>query len=962
MKYFRALCRGDYGQFRFGYRGSCSLRHLYEEFDKDALFIPYSVWQDRNNDDEEGRIFGVSVALKDPRKNDGHVADMVRKACSFWDLKDPWDVVVSECTYDECLLDLSKISDTSEVESKDFRMLNLEALRWHVTYANGKGAVWERPLIDPLSKEDALSLAQDGSYAASLAAELKRIYDQPSCSQKDHSGLPVHYLIEGTNPTLYEPTLNVLLGALVQTGRIPTRNVFHFDVDDIKNLHRVDSVSSYLDTKLNDAFVEALKGNTLIVQYGPTDDEANYDEFAYATFSKLVDLLNPRLDDIQVVFLVPPHKAGLKTRLARRFAGLLVELSQDPCLDIRATRFKTLMEHLQKRACDEGLEPDEHLEDMLQEDLRNKTIRSVDETFERWRRWKRASVTYPQYLSIAEKALEERKVKQDVSAIRRLDELVGLEEVKQHIKNVVMRIGVNDEIARAGLPPRPFSLHLAFVGSPGTGKTEVARLYGEMLKEAGILSEGRVISVTGSSMSNVKDVFKRARGSVLFVDEAYGMLESPMVSITEFIACMENQRDDTVVVLAGYEHLTERLIRSNPGFRSRLGDVIRFPDYSADELLEIFKLMCDRANLLLPEETLRAARDILSRSGRSDDQGNARYVRKLFEDALGAQQVRLAKAKPQGGFSKKELQTLLPQDIGWKPSRPSAKSARQEFNELIGLTGVKKLVSDRLDFAALQKIKRDAGVKAESVPLHLAFKGNPGTGKTEVARLIGRILKEEGVLSVGDFFECGRQDLVGLVVGSTAPKVEDLFRRAKGSVIFIDEAYSLNDGQKGGYGDEAITAIVDQMEKLRDDVVVIFAGYSQDMDDFLKANAGLRSRVSCEVTFPDYTTDELMDILDSMARSRGLHLERKAREKAHDIICRASRGESFGNARFVRTLLESAMVSQGARLCQARRNDAGKAAGDEDASLTKRALTTLISDDFQWSEPEGKKPFGFVNN
>ena len=116
------------------------------------------------------------------------------------------------------------------------------------------------------------------------------------------------------------------------------------------------------------------------------------------------------------------------------------------------------------------------------------------------------------------------------------------------------------------------------------------------------------------------------------------------------------------------------------------------------------------------------------------------------------------------------------------------------------------------------------------------------------------------------------------------------------------------------------------------------------------------------MTFPDYTTDELMDILDSMARSRGLHLERKAREKAHDIICRASRGESFGNARFVRTLLESAMVSQGARLCQARRNDAGKAAGDEDASLTKRALTTLISDDFQWSEPEGKKPFGFVNN
>ena len=938
------------------------MRHLYEEFDKHALLIPYSLRQDNDDDEEEGKTFGISAVLKDPRITDEHMAGMIRKACSIWGLKDPWDIEISESTYDECLLEVDRFSHSYDVLNKDFRMLNLETLRWHVTSSNGRGAVWERPLVDPLSKAEALPLAQESPYAASLTAELERIYDGSIFDQREQTGLPVHYLVEGANPTLYEPSLDVLLGALVQTHRMPTRNIFHFVIDDIRESHRVDSSSSYLDNRLNDAFVESFKGNALIVQYGSTDGEANYDDFAYSAFTKLVDLLNSRLDDIQVVFLVPPHKAELKARLARRFAGFLVELSEDPRPDLRATDFKASMKYLKKQARDAGLEPDGHLEDMLQEDLRSKNIRSADETFERWRRWKRTSVSYPQYASIAEKALEERKVKQDVSAIRRLDELVGLEEVKQHIKNVVMRIGVNDEIARAGLPPRPFSLHLAFVGSPGTGKTEVARLYGEMLKEAGVLSEGRVISVTGSSMGNVKGVFERARGSVLFVDEAYGMLESPRVSITEFIACMENQRDDTVVVLAGYEHLIERLIRSNPGFRSRLGDVIRFPDYSADELLEIFKLMCGRVNLLLPDETVSAARDILSRSGRLDDQGNARYVRKMFEDALGAQQVRLAQAKPQGRFSKKALQTLLPQDIGWKPNRASMKSARQQFDELIGLTGVKKLVSDRLDYAALQKIKRDAGIKAESVPLHLAFKGNPGTGKTEVARLIGRILKEEGVLSVGDFFECGRQDLVGPVVGSTAPKVEDLFRRAKGSVIFIDEAYSLNDGQKGGYGDEAITTIVDQMEKLRDDVVVIFAGYSQDMDDFLMANAGLKSRLSCEVTFPDYSMDELMSILDSMVHSRGLHLERGAREKAHDIVRRAARGKNFGNARFVRTLLESAMVSQSARLCQIRRSNAGKAAGDEDASLTKRALTTLIPDDFQWSEPEGKAPIGFAGN
>ena len=192
-------------------------------------------------------------------------------------------------------------------------------------------------------------------------------------------------------------------------------------------------------------------------------------------------------------------------------------------------------------------------------------------------------------------------------------------------------------------PVQPFSMHLAFLGAPGTGKTEVARLYGQILKETGVLSEGRVICVSGSDVvrSDVEKLFDKARGSVLFIDEAYAMT-SASITISELIAHMENRRDDTVVILAGYEGEMNRLLDSNPGFRSRIGFTLHFAEYDEDELLEIFDLMCRRADLKVEDDAHRSVRDLLARNGRRPDQGNARYVRKLFEDCLGAQQARLA--------------------------------------------------------------------------------------------------------------------------------------------------------------------------------------------------------------------------------------------------------------------------------------------------------------------------------
>ncbi len=279
-------------------------------------------------------------------------------------------------------------------------------------------------------------------------------------------------------------------------------------------------------------------------------------------------------------------------------------------------------------------------------------------------------------------------------------------------------------------------------------------------------------------------------------------------------------------------------------------------------------------------------------------------------------------------------------DLGLKKG---AKSGREELQALIGLEEVKKLVSARMDLAKMQKIKRDAGMEAGFIPMHMAFKGNPGTGKTEVARLIGRILREEGVLSVGDFFECGKQDLVSAAPGESAKQIAGLFQAARGSVIFIDEAYTL----LGPGGSEAVTALIDQMEKLRDEVVVIFAGYTDEINELLDANPGFASRVRTQVEFPDYTADELVEILHFMADAQEYSLSRGVDRKVRGVVEAAMGEKRFGNARFMRNLLEEALLQQSVRLANAE-------------TYAIKDLKKLLAEDFVWEASASRPSIGFA--
>ena len=236
------------------------------------------------------------------------------------------------------------------------------------------------------------------------------------------------------------------------------------------------------------------------------------------------------------------------------------------------------------------------------------------------------------------------------------------------------------------------------------------------------------------------------------------------------------------------------------------------------------------------------------------------------------------------------------------------------LQNMIGLTEQKKTLDQIIASFKIQKMRTNMGLTNYKPSRHMCFTGNPGSAKTTVARLFSDILSKEGILETGRFIECGRADLVGKYVGWTASIVKKKFRQAKGGVLFIDEAYSLVEDSVGSYGDEAISTIVQEMENHRDDVIVIFAGYNDKMKRFLERNEGLLSRIAFHLNFPDYNSQELIDILKLMAENKGYELSDDVLNECRQIFNKASSKENFGNGRFVRNLLEQAEMKQAQRI------------------------------------------------
>ncbi|MBQ6595042.1 MAG: AAA family ATPase [Clostridia bacterium] len=292
---------------------------------------------------------------------------------------------------------------------------------------------------------------------------------------------------------------------------------------------------------------------------------------------------------------------------------------------------------------------------------------------------------------------------------------------------------------------------------------------------------------------------------------------------------------------------------------------------------------------------------------------------------------RLMRMRNLGRKGLEEIRRMIPRPEDPKPSG-EATDPMAALDALIGLGPVKEQVHRIAAYAALVRDLRRRGLDRASMTLNMAFVGNPGTAKTTAARLIARVLSELGVIASDGLMEVSRADLVAKYEGQTAAKVKEVFRSARGRMLFIDEAYTLVEDREDGYGDEAIHAIVQEMENAREDTVVVFAGYPDKMEAFLSRNPGLRSRIPFILTFGDYSAEEMAQIAVLEAGKRGFALDDGARSKLRTLCAAAVGRPEMGNGRFSRNLIESAILSYACRVFGAD----GPGAGD--LILTSRDL------------------------
>lgn len=281
---------------------------------------------------------------------------------------------------------------------------------------------------------------------------------------------------------------------------------------------------------------------------------------------------------------------------------------------------------------------------------------------------------------------------------------------------------------------------------------------------------------------------------------------------------------------------------------------------------------------------------------------------------------------------------VVPKDI--PPEHTALKEIEDELGALVGMEEMKKMIKEIYAWIYVNKKREEMGLKARKQALHMMFKGNPGTGKTTVARLIGKLFQKMSVLTKGHLIEAERADLVGEYIGHTAQKTRDLIKKAQGGILFIDEAYSLGRGGEKDFGKEAIDTLVKHMEDKQHEFILILAGYSREMDHFLTLNPGLHSRFPLVVDFPDYNIDQLMEISGRMLIEREYAFSREAEKKLkeHLIWVKAVLSpNSFSNGRYVRNIIEKSIRAQAMRLLMLN-------------SYDRHELMTLRSNDLVFEE------------
>lgn len=507
---------------------------------------------------------------------------------------------------------------------------------------------------------------------------------------------------------------------------------------------------------------------------------------------------------------------------------------------------------------------------------------------------------------------------------KKLGELIGLSGIKESIRKI-KAYALNNKDSE------DLNIHMCFLGNPGSGKTKVARYIAGILYENKILPTNKVIEVDrsglvsqyfGATAEKTSRVISRAMGGVLFIDEAYALGNNADVgtdygkeAIDTLVKAMEDYRGKFCVILAGYKNEMLQMLSTNPGFKSRIQFMLDFPNYSRDELKSITELMLRNRHYTIGDTALSRILDITDIKRKDPNFANAREIRNILDQVIMCQNLRRA------GSDDTELGIVdvnkYIQDA--KINLPTSGTGtankvltgEEELDQLIGLAAIKRMIKKIKAYA-----KRNQG--QEGFNLHMCFYGNPGTGKTEVARILSRILYDAGVLPEAKLVETDSHGLLGKFVGETAPKTQTKINDAMNGVLFIDEAYGLvsTNTASGGvtsYGEEAIAVLLKEMEDRRGQFCVILAGYKDEMKTMLSANPGLESRIQFTLDFPDYTREELGEIAVAFLKKKKYEIDEHALNRLLDVTEYYRNRPNFANARTVRNILDQVIMNQNLR-------------------------------------------------
>ncbi|WP_419150882.1 AAA family ATPase [Streptococcus oralis] len=516
-------------------------------------------------------------------------------------------------------------------------------------------------------------------------------------------------------------------------------------------------------------------------------------------------------------------------------------------------------------------------------------------------------------------------------ALEELNNLVGLEKVKHEIKKMINMVEFNKKRIASGKTPEKQTLHAAFMGNPGTGKTTVARLLGEALYEAGVLSgeEFRFVEATesdlisssvGGTAEQTQHLLEKARGGILFIDEAYSLdkkgssVNFGIEAVNTILKFMEDNRDDIMIIFAGYTKEMEEFFKTNPGLRSRVPNNFIFEDYTGDEIVQLGEMILKKGDYKL-EDRDYYARHVKRAYDGSLDKSNGRWIRNLDEQLTKTLADRVV---AQGSD---DIETILNIDIDavlnqgkYQEGADKEEDGMAALNRLIGIPKVKEQVEQFVAMAEFNQKRAEQGGVVADTTLHSLFLGNPGTGKTTVARILGNILFQKGVIKQKKFIEVSRSNLVGGYQGHTALKTREVLESALGGVLFIDEAYALYKDSNDSFGKEALDEILKFMEDHRRDIVIIFAGYTKEMYEFLQVNSGLQSRIPTTFDFEDYTPDEIVEI-----GLLGLHKQGYQVNKAlyADVVKLSyTRSNDNSNGRWVRNFNEKLLRQVSTRVAR----------------------------------------------